>query len=370
MPFRVLFVSLPSGRNFLADPRNSIHHQKNPDMALFKQFLTILLPGCMFFSFITGCSKKGEGSGDDPPTIPAVTTDTVTAITRNTAASGGNVISEAGAAVTQRGICWSKIPDPQITDTHTTDGAGKGAFTSQMAGLSENTLYYVRAYATNSKGTAYGNTMTFTTLKITVDSVADIEGNIYHIVPIGSQSWLCENLKTTKYRNGDAIPNVTADVQWKSLSTGAYCMYDNLQANGTAYGNLYNWFALTDTRGLCPGGWHIPSDAEWATLGAYLGGMDVAGGLLKSTGTIEQSTGLWFAPNTGATNSSGFTGLPGGYRINYGTFYSLGNVGYFWSASDTAFANAWNYVLDANNGELQQNFNLKQNGFSVRCCRD
>jgi uncharacterized protein (TIGR02145 family) len=228
----------------------------------------------------------------------------------------------------------------------------------------------VRAFATNSKGTAYGDTHSFTTLKILIDSVADIDGNIYHVVPIGNQSWLRENLRVRKYRNGDAIPNVLGDNQWKALTTGAFCTYENLAVNGATYGNLYNWHALSDARGLCPTGWHVPSRDEWAELGNYLGGEALAGGVLKSKGTIEAGTGLWYAPNTGATDSIGFTGLPGGYRIFYGTYYSISNVAFFWSSSDTTAVNAWNYVLDANNEELTRNYNFKTNGFSVRCCKD
>ena len=323
----------------------------------------------IFLLLITGCSKKS-----DPPaatlTSPVVTTSAVSAVSQTTATCGGTVTSDGGAVVAARGVCWSTSPLPLITGSHTTDGDGSGTFSSQITGLAANTLYYARAYATNSQGTGYGSAQSFTTLKIIVDSVTDVEGNVYHVVAIGGKSWLRENLKVTRYRNGDAIPQVVPDAQWKILTTGAFCNYDNLAANGDTYGKLYNFYAFADSRGLCPTGWHVPADNEWAALGSFLGGNDVAGGLMKSTGTIEQGTGLWYAPNTGATNSCGFSGLPGGYRINYGTYYSIGNVGYFWSSSDTASANGWNYVLDANNSELLRNYNFKPNGFSVRCCKD
>jgi len=320
-----------------------------------------------------GCTKKS----DPAPVVPTVTilapiltTSAVTAIGQTTATCGGNISSDGGAPVTARGVCWGLATAPLVTGLHTTDRSGTGTFSSQLTGLTANTHYYVRAWATNSQGTAYSNEFSFTTLKVVIDSVSDVEGNIYHVVPIGTQSWLRENLLVSKYRNGDAIPKVTLDAQWKIVTTGAYCTYDNLAANFTAYGALYNFQALADTRGLCPYGWHVPSDAEWTQLATFLGGSNSAGGPMKSTGTIEQGTGLWYSPNTDATNSSGFTGIPGGYRINYGTYYSIGNVGYFWSSSDTASANGWNYVLDANNGKLLRNFNLKNNGFSVRCCKD
>lgn len=209
-----------------------------------------------------------------------------------------------------------------------------------------------------------------TTLQIPPDTVTDFDGHVYHLVTIGNQVWLAENLRVTHYRNGDPIPNVIADAQWKILTAGAWCSYDNLSADTSAYGLLYNWFALTDARKISPPGWHVPTDAEWNSLANYLGGKAVAGGKMKSPGTLEQGSGLWFAPNTGATNSSGFGALPGGYRINYGNYYSIGNVAYYWSATDTTSANAWNYVLDANNESLTRNFNFQTNGFSVRCIKD
>jgi uncharacterized protein (TIGR02145 family) len=148
------------------------------------------------------------------------------------------------------------------------------------------------------------------------------------------------------------------------------CAFDNSAANAVTYGYLYNWHAVNDVRGLCPDGWHIASESDWTKLATFLGGDSIAGGKLKSTGTIEMGSGLWYAPNTSATNSVNFTGLPGGYRINYGNFYSMGNVACFWSSTDSNSVNGWNYILDANNAALKQNFNLKTNGFSVRCCKD
>ena len=330
--------------------------------------LFIITSICLF-SF-TGCSKKENGPVIPSTTIPVLTTAEITGISFTTAISGGEVTSDGGLPVSSRGVCWSESAMPEITDPHSVNGSGTGLFVSQLTGLKPNTLLFIRAYATNTKGIAYGSIRSFKTLKVTVDSVTDLDGNIYHVAPVGTQFWLRENLRVTRFRNGDAIPNVTVESTWKNLTTGAYCTFDNQPSNGAVYGNLYNWHALNDNRGLCPTGWHAPSDAEWAAMSTFLGGDTVAGGLLKSTGTIEGSTGLWYAPNTGATNSSGFTGLPGGSRINYGTFYSLGNLALFWSSSDTALVNAWTYILDANNGELKRNFNFKTNGFSVRCCKD
>ncbi|MCX6306302.1 MAG: fibrobacter succinogenes major paralogous domain-containing protein [Bacteroidetes bacterium] len=332
--------------------------------------LAACITGLLFFCLIS-CSKKDDTPAVSSVSIPVLTTDSVTMIIHNAANCGGTITSDGGAAITRRGVCWTKTPLPLLTDDHTEDGTGTGTYTSRLTGLDTNTLYYVRAYASNSKGTAYGNTMSFKTLRIVNYGVAtDIDGNIYPVVKIGGQFWLSKNLRVTHYRNGDAIPHVTGDNQWKVLITGAYCVYDNVQVNDTTYGNMYNWYAATDSRGICPEGWHIPSNDEWNSLGAFLGGSGIAGGMLKSTGTLEQGTGLWYAPNTGATNSTGFTGLPGGTRFNYGSFYSIGNLGNFWSSSDSSSVNAWNYILDANNGELVRTYNFKTFGFSLRCCKD
>lgn len=316
-----------------------------------------------------GCSKK-EDAPEVTPSKPVLTTSSVTQITQTFAVSGGNITYDGGANVTARGVCWSISDTPTVAGTHTLNGTGTGVFVSSLAGLQPGTEYFIRAYATNSAGTGYGNTLSFTTLAVPEDTVTDIDGNIYHIAEIGSRKWFKENLRVTRYRTGEAIPEVKPDAQWKILTNGARAIYDHNGTNLPVYGFLYNFFAVTDPRGVCPAGWHVATDNEWKALGTSLGGMAIAGGKMKSTGTIEQGTGLWYAPNAEADNSSGFTGLPGGYRINYGTFYSIGNVGMFWTSTDTSSVNAWNYILDANNGSLKRNFNLLQNGFSVRCCKD
>ena len=323
-----------------------------------------------FIIFSTGCLKNNESPDPANTTPPVLTTDTVTAILPTSAISGGNISSDGGAPVTRRGVCWSTTPYPQITDQHTSDGTGSVAFTSQMTNLISDTLHYVRAYAINSVGISYGNMLSFRTLKVVYYGIKDIDGNLYGILDIGDQKWLNMNLRVTKYRNGDAIPSVSSDAQWKIQTSGALCAFDNSAANSVTYGYLYNWHAVNDSRGLCPDGWHIASESDWSKLATFLGGDSIAGGKLKSTGTIEMGSGLWYEPNVKATNSVKFTGLPGGYRINYGNFYSLGNVACFWSSTDSNSVNAWNYILDANNAGLKQNFNLKTNGFSVRCCKD
>lgn len=150
-----------------------------------------------------------------------------------------------------------------------------------------------------------------------------------------------KNLNVSRYRNGDTIPQVKNAAEWAALSTGAWCWYKNDSANGRIYGKLYNWFAVYDPRGLAPAGWHIPGDAELTALTTFLGGELVAGGKMKSSGTIEAGTGLWHAPNTDATNSSGFTAFPGGYRNDDGSFYGIGGYGGWWSSTYLGTRSAW-----------------------------
>jgi uncharacterized protein (TIGR02145 family) len=193
-------------------------------------------------------------------------------------------------------------------------------------------------------------------------------------VTIGTQIWSSTNLDVTTYRDGTPIPQVTDPTAWAGLTTGAWCYYNNTTANGITYGKLYNWYAVagihdtdpsTPNKILAPQGWHVPSDAEWTTLTDFLGGGQVAGGKMKSTGTS-----LWSSPNTAATNESGFSGLPGGYRYGDGTFYSIGLIGFWWSSSEYNTTGAWSRKLRYADGDANWGLDNKGGGFSVRCLRD
>jgi uncharacterized protein (TIGR02145 family) len=202
------------------------------------------------------------------------------------------------------------------------------------------------------------------------NGVTDIDGTVYTSIVINGQEWMQQNLAVTKYRNGDPIPTGLSNTSWQGTTSGAYAIYNNDAANNTTYGKLYNWYAVNDSRGLCPTGWHVPSDGEWTTFETSLGGSSVAGGKMKSIGTIEDGDGLWYSPNEQATNESGFTALPGGYRNIYGTYYGIGLYGYCWSSTEYLSYNAWNRGLfcgDSNVGRGSSNLHY---GFSVRCVRD
>ena len=181
-------------------------------------------------------------------------------------------------------------------------------------------------------------------------------------VKIGTQVWTSKNLDVSTYRNGDVIPQVQDANAWASLSTGAWCYFNNDASNGTKYGKLYNWYAVNDPRGLAPKGFHIPSDAEWTVLTDYLGGAAAAGTKMKS------STG-WDSNGNG-TNSSGFAGFPGGYRFNDGTFYSIGRDGDWWSATENSSGYAWFRSLNYHGGNVSRSDDYRQDAFSVRCLGD
>ena len=184
-------------------------------------------------------------------------------------------------------------------------------------------------------------------------------------IAIGTQQWMRENLDVLTYRNGDIIPQVTDPTAWAALTTGAWCYYNNDPLNGAIYGKLYNWYAFNDPRGLAPVGWHIPTEAEWTTLSTTLGGDAVAGGKMKVAGTTR-----WTYPNTGADNSSGFAGLPGGFRYYGGAFSTVGSNGYWWSSAEYSASSAFYRFLDYNFGSITRSAFSKQGGFSVRCLRD
>jgi uncharacterized protein (TIGR02145 family) len=299
-----------------------------------------------------------------PLQVPVLTTAAVSAVTQTTAICGGTIISDGGAPVIARGVCWSTDSIPTVADSKTSDSVGVGSFTSSITGLAGATLYYVRAYATNSAGTGYGSITSFYTTDST-GTMTDIDGNIYRTVKIGTQWWMAENLKATHYRNGDAIPHVTNDAEWENLTSGAYCNYNNDTANVITYGRLYNWYSVDDSRTIAPVGWHVPTDAEWQTLVNYLGGDADAGGKMKESGILH-----WMNPNSGATNESGFSALPGGYRMYYGNYYYMGSYATFWSSTASSSYYAWYRRLDYDYSlVLRYNYSM-QDGFSVRCVRD
>jgi uncharacterized protein (TIGR02145 family) len=309
---------------------------------------------------------------NNPGDLATITTSPISNISITSATSGGSISATGGSTVTQRGLCWSTSQNPTTTNSSTNDGSGSGSFTSNLTGLTTNTTYYVRAFAINSAGTAYGNQQSFTTTNSGSGIVSNpgsgvtYNGYTYSSVVLGNgQEWMSENLQTANYRNGDPIPTGLDNATWGTTTAGAYDIYNNDLNNNTIYGKLYNWHAVADPRHLCPTGWHEPTDAEWTTLTDYLGGLAVAGGKMKATGTQ-----YWLSPNTDATNESGFSGLPGGGRYDSGDFVNVGDGGHWWSSSEFDVNFAWYRSLLYILGIEGRSSGSKQYGFSVRCLRD
>jgi uncharacterized protein (TIGR02145 family) len=213
--------------------------------------------------------------------------------------------------------------------------------------------------------------------KVQDDIIKDGDGNKYTSVQIGTQVWLVGNLKTTKYNDGTPIPNITDAAAWAAATTGAYSDYSNTPANSATYGRLYNWYVVDNNevtriasnggKNVCPAGWHVPSDDEWRTLTTFLGGYGVAGDKLKETGTTH-----WITPNAGATNETGFTALPGGWRYSFITssYNGIGKYGAWWSSTESYITSAWDRSLVCNDPVARYNSESKQSGHSVRCVRD
>ncbi len=277
----------------------------------------------------------------------------------------GKIISQqkgmAMAGVTCKSIAESIKNEEKLKSTNATIQMQYAAGDRlKFTGISGNYSTIVTDIPTESK------TIAFDFIDCT-----DGDNNNYPVVKIGTQVWMAENLKTTKYNDGTAIPLVTDDTAWMGLSTPAYCWNNNDEAAYMdTYGALYNWYVVSTTinggKNICPSGWHVPVDDEWTILTDYLGGDSVAGGKLKETGITH-----WISPNTGATNETGFTALPGGFRSYYtGGFNNDTYFGLWWSSSENAASDAWGRDSRYNGGGVLRSLYSKLNGLSVRCVRD
>lgn len=197
-------------------------------------------------------------------------------------------------------------------------------------------------------------------------TITDADGNVYETIRIGSQTWMAENLRTTKFRNGDdiATTNPVRDIQ-EEIAPKYQWAYDGLTANAPVYGRLYTWYAITDERGVCPANWHVPTDSEWTTLIDVLGGADLAGGKLKAIGYL-----YWESPNTGANNNSSFNARAAGYSFSAGGFTELGNTANFWTATPELEDFAWYRSLSYNSAVVSKYNITRKYGYSVRCIKD
>jgi uncharacterized protein (TIGR02145 family) len=353
------------------------HTSDGTGTGIFISSLSGLLPGTIYHVRAYATNSAGTAYGNNvsfttgTPLVPTLTTTIVTSINLTTAVSGGNITSNGGATVTLSGLCWSTTTNPTFSDPHTSDGTATGSFASTMTGLTKGTMYYVRAYATNGSGTGYGNQFVFST------KIDDVDGNSYNTVPIGTQVWMAENLKTTLYNNSSVIPYVTASTgpgSWPLLTTPAYCWFNNDAITyKPLYGALYNWFAASAAN-LCPTGWHVPTDAEYSTMELTLGMSPAVINNLGFRGTdqgtqLKNTTG-WSAGENG-TNTSGFSGLPGGYRYGVdGTYQALGTWTYWWTSDIGNGTEAWYRRVDGSSTQVYRASVIYQGGKYVRCLKN
>jgi uncharacterized protein (TIGR02145 family) len=322
-----------------------------------------------FFAIVlfTGCEKEIK---------PILYTELVSGITSTSAVVTYQITFEGNATFKTGGICWGDKPGPTINNNYYEYQAGKGAYDISITGLTQNTAYYVRAYAENANGISYGNELSFKTRTLLVPvygtSPADADGNVYTTVKIGDQEWFAENLKTTKFRNGNSIPStvdpyenilsvINPIYQWPSGGDESYV---------ETYGRLYTWYAIGDDCEVCPDGWHVPTQADWNILYNFLGGAYIAGGMMKA-----QGTDYWMYPNEGATNESGFTGLPAGIRDPDGYFNELSFTAYWWTSTTAiSYGNdqAWMRGLMYNYSSASDttSYSTKNCALSVRCIKD
>ena len=340
----------------------------------FSANITSLAAGTTYHVRAYAINTAGPAYGDDVTfttsaiTAPILTTTAVTSITSTTAISGGTISSAGGGTILDKGVCYGTTTNPTISGPHTTNGTGTASFTSNLSVLTAGEVYYVRAYATNELTTTYGSQMTFVT------HLTDIEGNNYRTVIIGTQVWMAENLKTTKYNDDTDIPLVTGNTDWMALTTPAYCWYFNNEAlYKNVYGALYNWYTVS-TGILCPTGWHVPTDTEFKTLEMFLGMSQTDADSPYSRGTNQgaqmKTVDGWNPVNTG-TNTSGFSVLPGGYRYYVdGQFYDLGTTGSFRTSGEHSATTA---IYRQFKNDLSTVFRQdvdKKAGFSIRCLKN
>lgn len=328
--------------------------------------------------FLSTCRK----SDDTPPVV--IETAVLSNVTPTSAISGGIISSDGGQNIIARGVCWSEKNKPTLSNNHTIDGSGTGSFESEITGLEIGPTYYIRAYATTEEGTAYGDEITFTNLTGKEGTLEDIDGNTYRTIGIGSQIWMGENLRVTRYKSGYNLSQPGQnDYLWTAITTGVFAWFDNDVSWKNIYGALYDWRAVSDTAGICPEGWHVPDEEEWQQLLFYIGGdKNSAGKLLKSCRQVGSPIGgecntnehpRWDADNNNhGTDDYKFSAIPGGFRLYDGFFPTfLGSNAQWWTSTESATENhAIARGLSYHSSVFFSDKYDKKFGFSVRCVKD
>jgi len=303
----------------------------------------------------------------------------------------GTLADMGDKEIVELGICWSESekPDKECSFMELEPPYSTGEFSVIVSGLDPTTTYYFRAFAVMKAVTDYSEERAFTTRPAAENMVMDVNGNIYRTVQIGDQIWMAENLKATKYADRIPIPYVEDNAEWFDFTRESlgFCWYGNVLSHGYVYGGLYTWAAATrafdgisiieeGVQGVCPDGWHLPSDGEWKQLEMHLGmdqdevdaikwrGLD-QGGKLK-----QEGTGYWQAPNAGAVDEAGFSALPGGYRHGSAEFKDVAKTARFWSSTTNGYGYAWYREIDYDTAAVFRDFSGVYRGHSVRCVKD
>ncbi len=316
--------------------------------------------------------------------LAELTTSPIQNISNLSASSGGTITSSGGSPLIQRGVVWSTNPNPTLNNDFTVDGSGIGSFSSELSNLQEGTTYYVRAYAINSAGTAYGDELNFSTTPINEGIISyegagvELDGYLYPTVILGNnQEWMAENLQTSIYSNGDEIANSTSD--WSPVTTyGVWANINNVSQTLYPYGKYYNWYTVVDPRNVCPSGWHVPSNEDWNNLLNYLDpttpGFPVEGQQSSTAGGMMKTVGeqYWLSPNGGATNESGFNGIPAGAKILGSSFLGVGANAFWWSANEYDNDNTYGWFISLNYSDTSIGISgfKKYQGVPIRCIKD
>lgn len=350
---------------------DSSHSEFSTDLEEFECTIEGLDPNTRYHARAYAENKAGIAYGNDihfitETALLELTTQNISIYSVNTATAGGRITYDGGSPIIARGVCWSTSPDPDIYDPFKLSGTDTGSFVTEINNLLPGTKYFVRAWAQNSAGIVYSNQVTFNT------KIADIEGNLYNTVTIGTQVWMAENLRATKYNDNTPVPNVTDNTKWINLSTPAYCWIRNDIQYKDVYGALYNWFTI-NTGKLCPAGWHVPTDKEFKTLELALGITTEEIDLTEWRGTdqgMQMKSSIGWTEGENGTNSSGFSALPGGYRWGAtGDFNGIGMITYWWSSEYNADY-AWYRRIDGTDSRVYRHATSKRGGKYVRCVKN
>jgi uncharacterized protein (TIGR02145 family) len=342
-----------------------------------KRFTLLIFTAFVYLMviFSAGCRDKSIDENPKLTTLIEARSGSLIAF------SGGTITTYNDELVTSRGVCWSNTTIPTVNDNKTIDGSGPGYFESTLQGLTPNTNYFLRMYAIINGKKHYGNVVLFKT----TDVVTDIDGNRYNTVTIGKQVWTVENLKTTRYQNGDLIQTTipaTLDIKYEANPKYQWAC-DGDARKVKQYGRLYTWYVVVDPRKICPVGWHIPSDEEWTTLVIYLIENRYNYDELTQFNNIAISLASpleWgYSNQKGApgnsdfakiANKTGFTALPGGYRDSDGKFQQFGHSGSWWSSSEETYYKAYYRYIYFNISDLNRSSNIEFCGASIRCVKD